>query len=202
MKTLITSLAALAAVILTPVAARADLEVGKPAPAIVSKDINGKEWKLADQKGKYVVLEWYNPECPFVKKFYNVSKMQEQQKKLAAEGVVWVSIYSTNDEIKEKKSASDLQKVSKDWKTVPAATLYDGNGAVARAYFAKTTPHVFIIDPQGTLIYRGAIDSIRSSKAEDIAKAENYVDKTLAESKAGKPVSTPVTKSYGCGVKI
>ncbi len=201
MKTLFTLLAAVAAVTFAPTQVRADLTVGEKAPAIVARSIEGKEWKLADQQGKYVVLEWYNPGCPYVKKFYNPGAMQKQQMALAAEGVVWVSIYSSGEKIPGKISAEALQKQAKEWKTSPAVTLYDVPAQWAKAYSAKTTPHIFIIDPEGKLIYRGAIDSISSGKSEDIAKAENYVAKALAETKAGKTVSEPVTKPYGCGVK-
>lgn len=202
MKTLFTVLAAVAAVTFAQPQARADLAVGEKAPAIVAKSIDGKEWKLADQRGKYVVLEWYNPGCPYVKKFYNPGAMQKQQQELAAQGVVWVSIYSSGEAIAGKMSAEALQKQAKAWKTNPAVTLYDVPAQWAKAYSAKTTPHIFIINPEGQLIYRGAIDSISSGKSEDIAKAENYVTKALLEAKAGKPVGQSVTKPYGCGVKL
>lgn len=190
MKTLLRFVSALAILATTSVAAFADLAVGTAAPAIIAKDLSGKEWKLADQKGKYVVLEWYNPDCPYVKHIYKDSSVQARQKKLADDGIVWVSVYSG------KNKTADLQKVAEKWKSTPSVTLYDDTAAVARAYSAKTTPHIFIINPEGVLIYRGAYNADSKN-----TQSENYIDQVLAEAKAGKAVSQPVTKPYGCGVK-
>jgi peroxiredoxin len=190
------------AAMLAPFLAHANVEVGKAAPDFSVTDAQGKARTLAEFKGKTVVLEWHNPECPFVKKHYNAStNMQDQQKAAAADGTVWLSV---NSGAPGKQGAMDgaaaLAKLT-ELKAAPGAYLIDSDGKVGQSYGAKTTPHMYVIDGTGVLRYAGAIDSNPSADAGDIKGATQYVSQALAELKAGKPVSTAVTKSYGCSVK-
>ena len=190
------------AAMLIPVAANATVEVGKAAPNFSVTDAQGKVRSLAEFKGKTVVLEWHNPECPFVKKHYNSStNMQAQQKAATANGVVWLSI---NSGAPGKQGAMDGATATAKLaglKAAPNAYLLDSDGKVGQAYGAKTTPHMYVIDGSGMLRYAGAIDSVPSADAADIPSATQYVSQALTELKAGKPVSMAVTKSYGCSVK-
>ena len=190
------------AAMLSPVAANATVEVGKAAPNFSVTDAQGKVRSLAEFKGKTVVLEWHNPECPFVKKHYNSStNMQAQQKAATANGVVWLSI---NSGAPGKQGAMDGATATAKFaelKAAPNAYLLDSDGKVGQAYGAKTTPHMYVIDGRGVLRYAGAIDSVPSADAADIPGATQYVSQALTELKAGKPVSMAVTKSYGCSVK-
>ena len=170
--------------------------VGNAAPAFAAQDLAGKAVALADFKGKYVVLEWTNPDCPYVRKHYNSGNMPTTQKQAAAKGAVWLAV-STGD----THTPSELQSWLKIKGASPTATLSDADGKIARAYGARTTPHMYIIDPQGNLIYAGAIDSKASSNPADISSATNYVDQALAEAMAGKAVSRATTQAYGCSVK-
>ncbi|HET7525869.1 MAG TPA: redoxin domain-containing protein [Burkholderiaceae bacterium] len=170
--------------------------VGSAAPAFATKDLSGKTIALADFKGKYVVLEWTNPDCPYVRKHYNSGNMPATQKQAMAKGAVWLSV-STGD----THTASELLSWQQTKGAVPTATLADADGKLARAYGAKTTPHMYIVDPHGTLIYAGAIDSKPSSNPADIQTATNYVDQALGEAMAGKSVSRATTQAYGCSVK-
>jgi len=176
-------------------AALAQAVVGKPAPAITATDASGKTVNLADYKGKYVVIEWTNPDCPFVQKHYDSGNMPATQKKATAQGVTWLSIQTA------APSASELQAWQKDKGAAPTATLLDPDGKVARSYRARTTPHMYIVDPQGTVIYTGAIDSKPTANPADIKGATNYVNLALGEALAGKPLSQPATQAYGCSVK-
>jgi hypothetical protein len=176
--------------------------VGQPAPAFTLIDLNGKTLSLADFKGKVVVLEWTNPECPFVKKHYDKSgNMPATQKSAVADGVIWLSI---NSSAAGKEGDYDVA-AAKLWlaaeKSAATAYLRDIDGKVGHLYGAKTTPHLFVINAEGVLVYAGAIDSIRSANPSDIAKAENYVSSALAAIKAGKPVEKANTQPYGCSVK-
>ena len=170
--------------------------VGSAAPPFAAKDLAGRPVSLADFKGKFVVLEWTNPDCPYVRKHYNSGNMPTTQKQAVAKGAVWLSV-STGD----THSAADLQSWQKTKSATPTATLADADGKIARAYGARTTPHMYIIDPQGTLIYAGAIDSKATSNPADISSATNYVDQALGEAMAGKAVSRATTQAYGCSVK-
>lgn len=165
------------------------------APEFTLTDANGVSHNLSDFRGKHVVLEWFNPGCPFVVKFYRGGKMQELQKKYGEEGVVWLSIASTNPGHKDYLDAAGLQAKYDNWKMASAAILRDDDGAVGKLYKAETTPHMYIINPDGKLIYQGAIDSIRSASSSDIASAENYVETVL------DAVLLSSTKAYGCSVK-
>ncbi len=198
------TLVSAAAAVLVPWFASPALAVtiGQPAPAFELKDTSGKTVKLADFKGKHVVLEWVNPGCPFVAKHYGSQNMQGLQKAYTAKDVVWLSVNST------AKSAGDYlepaalnAKLVKDWGAAPTAVLMDEAGKVGRAYAAKTTPHMYVIDPAGKLVYAGGIDDKRTSNPADVKTANNFVKAALNESMAGKPVSTPTATPYGCSVK-
>lgn len=186
---------------LTNVFAQNKAEIDKPAPYFELTDVNGVKHKLSDFRGKYVVLEWINFNCPFVKKHYDSKNMQKLQDKYTQQGVIWLAICSSAPGKEGHLPKDEIKKRSENYKTKFTAYLIDESGDVGRLYSAKTTPHMYIIDPQGTLIYAGAIDSIRSTDKADIEKAENYVSKALGEALAGKPVSTKVTQPYGCSVK-
>lgn len=168
--------------------------LGKAAPDFTLTDQNGKSVRLADFNDKVVVLEWFNNECPFVVKQYKNGDMNKLASKYQADGVVWLAVNST-----KSHNVEHNKKVAGEW-SVERPILDDSAGTVGHAYEAKTTPHMYIIN-KGTLVYRGAIDSINSPEPADVAKADNYVAKALDEVLAGKPVSTPETKSYGCSVK-
>jgi hypothetical protein len=176
--------------------------VGQAAPDFTLTDITGTKHSLSEFKGRTVVLEWVNPECPFVMKHYDKSgNMPKLQKAATADGVVWLSI---NSAAAGKEGDYDAAAVIAWQKRINSgATDYfrDQDGAVGKLYDARTTPHMFIIDPQGTLVYAGGIDSIRSSRVDDIAKATNYVAAALEDLKAGRPVRTANSQPYGCSVK-
>lgn len=182
-------------------AAASTAKVGQPAPAFTLVDSTGKKRSLAEFKGKTVVLEWTNHGCPFVKKHYGSGNMQKQQRDATAKGVVWLSINSSAPGMQGHVDGAGAEKVRRDAKAAQTAYLLDPAGSVGRAYGAKTTPHMYVIDPKGVLRYAGGIDSIESPDVDDIAKATQYVPQVLAELAAGKPVSTQVTRPYGCSVK-
>ncbi|HEY4249439.1 MAG TPA: redoxin domain-containing protein [Lacunisphaera sp.] len=177
-------------------------EVGHTAPDFTLTDLSGTSHSLAEYKGKTVVLEWVNPECPFVQKHYDHSgNIPKIQKNARAHGVIWLSINSAAP----GKDGDYDPAAAKAWqeRVHSNATDYfrDQDGTVGRLYDARTTPHLFIIDPKGVLVYEGGIDSIRSARVEDIAKATNYVAAALADLKEGRPVQHPTSRPYGCSVK-
>ncbi len=174
---------------------------GKAAPQFTLTDTNGKTHKLADYKGKYVVLEWFNHGCPFVRKHYNSGNMQKLQKEYTKKGVIWLSICSSATGKQGYGSASEQNKLSAENGAAPTAILLDADGIVGHLYGAKTTPDMFIVDPKGILIYTGAIDDTPGVDISEIATAKNYVQAALDESMSGKPVSVASTHSYGCSVK-
>jgi peroxiredoxin len=174
---------------------------GQPAPGFTLNDTAGKAVALADHKGKYVVLEWTNPECPFVQKHYVSRNMQDLQKEWGARGVVWLSVNSTNAGHSEFKTPEQMASWMRAQGAAQAATLLDSTSATGRAYGARTTPQMFVIDPAGRVIYAGAIDDKRSSNPADAKTANNYVRAALTEALAGKPVTTASTAPYGCSVK-
>ncbi len=186
-----------------PVAATATATaaIDQKAPAFSLSGIDGKTYSLADFKGKYVVLEWNNFDCPFVKKFYGSGKMQELQKEYTDKGVVWLTICSSAEGKQGYYDAATLQTMNADRKTSPTAYLTDADGKVGKLYGAKTTPHIFIINPDGVLIYAGAIDDKPGPDPADIATANNYVVTSLSLAMSGKPVEVKSTQSYGCSVK-
>jgi peroxiredoxin len=175
--------------------------IGSPAPAFTLTDTKGKQHNLADYKGKYVVLEWVNFGCPFVKKHYESGNMQATQKKAVQKGVVWLSVNSSAKWKQGNMSAAEWNEAIAERKMASTAVLLDESGELGRTYGAKTTPHMYVINPAGVLIYKGAIDDKPTTNKDDIAGARNYVLAALDESMAGKPVSTPSTQSYGCSVK-
>jgi peroxiredoxin len=174
---------------------------GAPAPDFTIADTAGKPVKLADYRGKFVVLEWTNPECPFVRKHYNSKNMQELQKEWGAKDVVWLTINSTNASHSEFKSPDEMASWMRVQGAAPKATLIDGTSATARVYGAKTTPHMFVVDPTGKLLYAGAIDDKRSSNPAEATVANNYVRAALTEATAGTPVTVASTLPYGCSLK-
>src|SRR5256886_4882567 len=175
--------------------------VGSAAPDFSSPDANGKTQSLAQYKGKYVVLQWFNPEWPFVKKHYGSDNMQKLQREYTGKGVVWLTIDSNAPGTEGNLSPDQAQKVMNSWKTKMTALLLDPESKVAKLYGAKNTPNMVIINPEGKIVYQGAIDSKASPNPADIPSSTNYVKSALDESLAGKPVSNPTTKPYGCSVK-
>jgi peroxiredoxin len=174
---------------------------GAAAPGFTITDTAGKAVRLADYKGKFVVLEWTNPECPFVRKHYSSGNMQGLQKEWGGRDVVWLTINSTNASHSEFKPPREMASWMQSQGATPAATLLDSTSATGRAYSAKTTPHMFVVDPGGKVVYAGAIDDKRSSNPADAKTANNYVRAALTESMAGKPVTVASTTPYGCSVK-
>ena len=173
---------------------------GQPAPSFTLTDLDGKPAKLEDYKGKTVVLEWNNFGCPFVQKHYRSGNMQALQKRYAND-VVWLTMNSTNPSSSDYEAPARLTTELAGFHAQPARYLMDEPGSVGEAYGAKTTPHMFIIDPSGKVVYNGAIDDKRSTNPEDVKTAKNYVVAALDEMKAGKPVSVSSTTPYGCSVK-
>jgi len=174
---------------------------GQRAPDFALPDLSGKTVELSGLKGQYVVLEWVNPECPYVRKHYNSGNMPALQKDFGAKSVVWLAINSTNAGHSEFKSPAQMGAWMKEKGGSPAATLIDSDSKVGKLYGARTTPHMYIIDPNGVLIYAGAIDDKRSTSLEDVKVAKNYVRAALGEAMEGRPVSTASTSPYGCTVK-
>lgn len=179
----------------------ASATVGQAAPDFSLTDLNGKAVKLSDFKGKHVVLEWNNPNCPFVMKHYDSGNMPGLQAKYDAKDTVWLTLNSTHPSHQDFMSAEKLKGYLADKKSTPDAYLNDPEGKVGQAYAAKTTPHMYVINPAGMLVYAGAIDDKRSTNVADVKTAKNYVVPALDESKAGKPVTTANTQPYGCSIK-
>ncbi len=181
-------------------AAFANAPAGQSAPAFTVTDLSGKPVSLADYQGKTVVLEWHNFGCPFVQKHYRSGNMQALQKRYAGD-VVWLAVNSTTRTASDYTEPAKLAGQLRDFGAAPAKYLMDDPGAMGQAYGAKTTPHMFIIDASGKVVYNGAIDDKRSTSLEDVKAAKNYVAAALDELKAGKPVSVATTTPYGCSVK-
>ena len=174
---------------------------GQPAPAFRAVDVAGKPVALSDFRGKTVVLEWNNPNCPFVQKHYTSGNMQSLQQKYTGNGVVWLAVNSTRESHSDYLSPSQLAAWFGDQKARPSAILMDASGEIGRAYGAKVTPHMYVIDPKGTLVYAGAIDDKRSANPDDVKTSTNHVAAALGELASGKAVSTPATTAYGCTIK-
>ncbi len=175
--------------------------VGTTAPDFSLTDSKGKTQTVSQYKGKYVVLEWFNPECPFVKKHYGSGNMQKLQEEFTAKGVVWLSIDSSAPGLEGNLTAEQANAKMTEWKTKQTAFVLDPDGKAGRSYGAKNTPHMFVINPEGKIVYEGAIDSKATPNPSDIANSTNYVKVALEESLAGKTVSNANTKPYGCSVK-
>lgn len=178
----------------------ASAPAGSAAPAFTVTDLAGKPVNLADYKGKTVVLEWHNFGCPFVQKHYKSGNMQALQKKYGGD-VVWLAVNSTNAGHQDYQAPPVLTKALAEAGAAPAKYLMDEPGTMGKAYGAKTTPHMYIIDGTGKVVYNGAIDDNRSANPADVKGAKNFVSAALDEMKAGKPVSTPSTAPYGCTIK-
>jgi peroxiredoxin len=175
--------------------------VGAPAPAFSVRDSDGKTVRLIAYKGKYVVLEWVNFQCPFVGKHYGSGNMQELQKRYTAKGVVWLSICSSASGKQGHVTGAEAKEQMKERNASPSRFLLDPKGLVGKAYGAKTTPHMFVINPKGTIVYNGAIDDKPSTRREDVETAKNYLVAALDASMAGTRVETAATQPYGCSVK-
>jgi peroxiredoxin len=171
------------------------------APDFSLSDSKGKTQSVSQYKGKYVVLEWFNPGCPFVQKHYGSGNMQKLQEEFTGKGVVWLTVDSSAPGLEGNLTAEQANAKMTEWKTKQTALVLDPDGKAGRSYGAKNTPHMFVINPEGKIVYEGAIDSKATSNPADITSATNYVKVALEESLAGKTVSNANTKPYGCSVK-
>ncbi len=181
--------------------AMANAELNKPAPAFAAVGADGKPLKLDAYKGKTVVLEWTNHECPFVKKHYESGNIPSLQKDAADKGIVWLQVVSSAPGKQGHVDGATAQKLNGSRKAAPAGTVLDADGKIGKLYGAQTTPHIFIVKADGTLAYKGGIDSIASADKADLPKAENYVASALKAIAAGTAVEKASTKPYGCSVK-
>jgi peroxiredoxin len=194
-------LACTVALALAPEVVAAGAVVGQPAPPFTLVDSHGKSHSMSDLEGRLVVLEWWNCECPFVNKHYGGGSMQRLQKEWTGKGVVWLTISSSGPGKQGYVDGPSADSFMKEKGGAPTAVLLDHDGKVGRAYGAKTTPHMFVIDKKGTVAYAGGIDDKPSTEQADLATATNYVQAALEELSAGRPVSTPTSDPYGCSVK-
>jgi peroxiredoxin len=192
--------AAIAAIALAA-SAWAAVEVGKPAPDFKAQDLAGAEHSLQEYRGKLVVLEWNNPGCPFVQKHYDSGNMQKLQKEFTQKGVVWLTVNSTNPRSDDFKTPEAQRAWDQEKHLASTAYLRDPDGTVGRLYGAKTTPHMFVVDRNGVVVYAGGIDDKRSTDAADIPGSKNYVVAALNNVLAGQPVATASAPPYGCSVK-
>jgi peroxiredoxin len=176
-------------------------KVGAPAPNFKGTDSKGAVHNLSDFKGKWVVLEWHNEGCPYVKKHYGGQNMQKLQKEWTAKGVVWLTILSSSAGQQGHMEPAQANAYFAKQNAAPSAILLDPSGEIGRLYDAKTTPHMFVINPDGVLVYNGAIDDKPTSEQADLATASNYVSAALTEGMAGKAVTTATSRPYGCGIK-
>ncbi len=195
------SLLALSLLLALPATLRAEAKPGEAAPVFTLTDTHGKEHSLADFKGKYVVLEWVNRDCPFVVKHYESKNMQKTQEAVGGEDTVWLSIISSASGNQGHQTPKQANAWKKEQGSEATAILLDESGKVGKDYGAKTTPHMFVINPEGKVVYAGAIDSNASADKADVEKAENYVKNAVTAAKAGKPVEPASTQPYGCAVK-
>lgn len=194
--------AVLAVIVLgLPLAALATPQVGAPAPDFRGTDSQGDTHRLSDYRGKIVVLEWTNHECPFVGKHYGTTNMQRLQQEAAEQGIVWLSIISSAPGKQGHVTPTEADELTTSRNAVPSAVLLDPEGTIGQAYGAKTTPHMYIIDPQGKLVYMGGIDDTPSARWSDVETAQNYVRAALTALAEDKPVDPAVTRPYGCTVK-
>lgn len=191
--------AALATVVVLPV--RAEAVIDKPAPAFTAATADGKTLDLASLRGKTVVLEWTNHDCPFVRKHYESGNIPRLQKEATAKGVVWLQVISSAPGQQGHVDGPAAIKLNAGRGAAPTHILLDPSGKVGKLYGAQVTPHMYVIGPDGVVIYKGGIDSIPSSRVEDIPKATHYVQEALAELAAGKKITNPSTRPYGCSIK-
>jgi peroxiredoxin len=176
-------------------------KIGAPAPSFSLTDSSGKTVSLADFKGKTVVLEWTNHDCPYVRKHYGGNNMQALQKKWTGQGVVWLTLISSEPGSQGFVTAEQANKLTTDRGAAPTAVLFDTKGNVGHSYGAQTTPHMYVITGEGTLVYMGGIDDKASTRLEDLKTARNFVDAALGEVAEGKPVSVTTSRPYGCSIK-
>jgi len=176
-------------------------KIGEPAPDFQATDSRGQTHELSEYRGKFVVLEWHNNGCPYTKKHYESGNMERLQKEWTARGVIWFTVISSAPGEQGYVTAQQENDYLTRMNAAPTAALLDPQGDVGRLYAAKTTPHMFVINPAGILIYDGAIDNKPTTDQADIASAKNYVSQALEEAMAGKPVSIPTSRPYGCSVK-
>jgi len=192
---------ALVPVALMPVVAGAQAVVGSPAPAFTATDSHGQAHSLAEYRGKYVVLEWHNHDCPYTKKHYVSGNMQSLQKEWTAKGVVWFTVISSAPGQQGYVTDAEENAYLAEMHAAPTAVLMDPEGKLGHLFSAKTTPEMYVIDPEGKLIYEGAIDDRPTPDVSDIKGADNYLNDALMEAMTGKPVAHAYTRSYGCSVK-
>lgn len=181
--------------------AQAAAEIGQPAPAFMAQGADGKPVSLAGFKGKTVVLEWTNHECPFVVKHYESGNIPQLQKEFTAKGAVWLQVISSAPDKQGHVDGPSALKINGFRNAAPSGIVLDPDGKIGKAYGAQTTPHLFIVDPAGQLVYKGGIDSIPSASKADIARADNYVKLAFADLAAGRKVAHASTKPYGCSIK-
>ena len=181
--------------------ATAQARIGAPAPAFTLTDSNGRALSLADFKGKTVVLEWTNHDCPYVGKHYRGNNMQALQKKWTGQGVVWLSVISSAPGLQGHVSGQQANKLTADRGAAPTAVLFDPTGKVGRAYSARATPHMYVINGEGAFAYMGGVDDQPTARVEDLKGARNFVDQALSEIAQGKPVSVSASRAYGCSIK-
>jgi len=198
---ILTSLAAFMIIMPLFTASAASPQIGQTAPDFEATDIEGNPFKLSDHKGEIVVLEWTNAQCPFVMKHYDSNNMQNTQKQVTEKGIKWITINSSAQGRQGNVTNEEAAKILEDKNAAPTAKILDPSGEIGKMYDAKTTPHMFVIDAEGTLAYAGAIDSNASPNPATIEGAENYVIAAVDELLAGKAVTTSQTQPYGCSVK-
>lgn len=198
---MLTKLFAASVLSLAASTALANAVVGQAAPSFSLTDTAGKAVSLADFKGKTVVLEWVNPGCPYVRKHYDSANMQTTQKGAAGKGVVWLAVNSTAQAHNDFKKPADMAAWMTSQKAAATSTLMDSDGKVGKSYGARTTPHMYVVDAKGTLVYAGGIDDKPTANPADVKTATNYVNAALADVTAGKPVANATTRPYGCSVK-
>jgi peroxiredoxin len=201
MKRLTIGICALALVAIAGAAIVHAARVGEAAPAFTATDTHGKAYNLADYKGKWVVLEWHNQGCPYVKKHYESGNMQKLQQEWTSKGVVWLTVISSAPGTQGYVTGPQADAYVAEKQAHPTAVLLDPEGTLGHLYEAKTTPHMFVINPAGMLIYNGAIDDKPTTDRADVDTATNYVSAALKEGMAGQPVATPTSRPYGCSVK-
>lgn len=181
--------------------ARAAPEIGNPAPEFMANDVDGHHVMLSSLKGKTIVLEWSNPDCPFVHKQYDTGNMQAVQKEATKDNVIWITIDSSAKGKEGNYPAPELKKIYADQKANFSHLIIDESGEIGKLYAAKTTPHMFVINEKGVLVYAGAIDDKSGFEKEEVKTAKNYILAALNDLKAGRPVAISSTKPYGCSVK-
>lgn len=191
----------LCALIPSVLAAQSGPGIGEPAPGFTLADTRGATHALEQYRGSWVVLEWFNHGCPYVRKHYRTGNIPGQQEKWRGEGVVWLTVVSSAPGRQGHDEGQALEARAEEMGSHATAILLDPDGSVGRAYGARTTPHMFLIDPEGALVYMGGIDDVPTSRDEDLARATQLVDQALTEATAGRPISVPTSRPYGCSVK-